>query len=83
MIRYSIDGAYLICDKCYSQKNINPITMLTKDAREKYKLKRIFCGKCIQKRIHKKDLNWRYSDEFSYNFEFDTKFLDNMARFIV
>ena len=39
---------------------------MTDEAKVKYNSKRVFCGRCIQKRLHRSDPDWNYYDEFSY-----------------
>ena len=63
MIKIKFDGIHLICDKCENLIRLSNYWMPKKSI-EKYKRKKIFCGRCIQKRLHRNDPNWVYEKEF-------------------
>lgn len=65
MLYHRISGIYIICDKCHSTIRTNYDHMMTKKAIEKYKNKKSYCGRCIQKRIHRGNEDWDYDKEFS------------------
>ena len=60
-------GYSIICDKCNKTKNYD-ISIISKEAVSKYNRKRTFCGDCIQKRIHREDLDYVHytAEELAY-----------------
>jgi hypothetical protein len=64
MIRYTRDGVYLYCNKC--SRIIKVAKMYSPSLIDKYEKKKIYCGRCIQERIHRNDPEWEYEKEFSY-----------------
>ena len=64
MVNNKLDGVYLSCDKC--GRHIKIALMVSFKFVEKYKKKKIYCGRCIQKRLHRNDQAWDYDKEFNY-----------------
>jgi hypothetical protein len=61
--------------------------MYTPSLIDKYEKKKIYCGRCIQERIHRNDPDWEYEKEFSYKIkkltEKDKKDLELLRLFFV
>lgn len=66
MITQRLDGVYLYCDKPECKRMIRQTSMISKKFIDKYSKKRIFCGRCIQKRLHRGEYGWSYDEEFAY-----------------
>ena len=65
MLKFYVDEAQLICNKCGNV--IRNATYFDRKVLAKYYVKKSYCGKCVQERIHKNDPNYDFFKEFSYS----------------
>lgn len=65
MIRWTFGGIDMICNKCGRIRR-GAVHVISDKFLDKYDKKKIYCGRCIQARLHRSDPEWDFDKEFAY-----------------